>query len=43
MMIPVSPDGLHPDAEGYRLLGQNFLRYVAPSLFRESSISTGLP
>lgn len=43
MMIPVSPDGLHPDAEGYRLLGQNFLRNVAPSLFRETPISPSLP
>jgi hypothetical protein len=28
------PDELHPDAEGYRILGANFLREVAGPLFR---------
>lgn len=28
------PDQLHPDAEGYRVLGQNFLRAVAAPYFR---------
>jgi hypothetical protein len=27
------PDDLHPDAEGYRLMGANFLREVAGPLF----------
>ena len=42
-LLRLMPDGLHPDAEGYRLLGQNFLRNVAPSLFRETPISPSLP
>ena len=28
------PDQLHPDAEGYKVLGQNFLREVADRLFQ---------
>jgi len=27
------PDQLHPDAEGYRQLGENFLKHIAPTLF----------
>jgi hypothetical protein len=27
------PDDVHPDAEGYRILGANFLREVAGPLF----------
>lgn len=27
------PDGLHPDAEGYRMLGSNFLRRVPAAVF----------
>ena len=31
------PDRLHPDAEGYELLAENFSRLVAPRLLRRSS------
>jgi len=27
------PDDLHPNAEGYKALGENFLKYAAPQLF----------
>ena len=34
------PDGLHPDPEGYKTLGYNFLREVATPLFREAAASS---
>lgn len=30
---PLAPDGLHPNAEGYALMGTNFLLHAAPLLF----------
>jgi len=35
------PDRLHPDAEGYRQLGNNFLKHIAPTLF--ASLRRGAP
>ena len=34
------PDGLHPDPEGYKTLGYNFLREVATPLFRKAAASS---
>jgi hypothetical protein len=32
-LVPLLPDGVHPNAEGYRALGENFLREVAARYF----------
>jgi lysophospholipase L1-like esterase len=37
------PDQLHPDAEGYKLMGRNFLREVAQPLFRSPDGRSGPP
>lgn len=32
-LADLCPDGLHPSAEGYKVMGQRFLKVVAPKLF----------
>jgi lysophospholipase L1-like esterase len=32
-LVDLLPDKLHPNAEGYKLMGENFLRHAAPKLF----------
>ena len=34
------PDQLHPDPEGYKVLGRNFLREVAAPLFSKDSVTS---
>jgi lysophospholipase L1-like esterase len=31
--VPLLPDKLHPNAEGYKLMGEHFLQHAAPKLF----------